>query len=222
MAVLGRQGFLTGSKSGPLLGTTVALWALPLDGKVITHGHKAALACSHSHAKVSSHPWGCSVTMGTCTSRESSHTCAQGYQDRNVLTYLYHLLGGSPSTFRCRAAPLRQPVVQCNILHWSMNAHFVVVWRRRDKENSLFHQVADVTLPHLFNFNFHFFNYNGVNHIIIFLLSIRFSPVVNVLVSFLVLDPVSLSSTFFSPRPSRQCQHFQNLSFFRQFQNLYS
>lgn len=36
--VLGGWGFFKGSETGPLVGTTAALWALPLVRKEFTHG----------------------------------------------------------------------------------------------------------------------------------------------------------------------------------------
>lgn len=46
-------------------------------------------------------------------------------------------------------------VLQCcvSILHWSVNAHLVVVRRGRDKENCSVHHVADVTCPLILYFS---------------------------------------------------------------------
>ena len=47
-----------GPSLGHSLGTVVALWVFPLDGKVIMQGLRAAVTCSCSCSKVYFHPWG--------------------------------------------------------------------------------------------------------------------------------------------------------------------
>lgn len=68
--VLGRWGLPTVSESEPLLGTTAALRALPLDKKAITWGLRAVATCSHSPAEMSFPLWGWSGTTGVCSSQE--------------------------------------------------------------------------------------------------------------------------------------------------------
>ena len=64
-AVLGGQSFFPGSEPGPLVGTTVAGWALLPSGKAFTWGVRAASASSHSCTEVCFHLQDCSSTMDT-------------------------------------------------------------------------------------------------------------------------------------------------------------
>ena len=109
VAVLSGWDFFTGSKPGPLIGTTAAGWALPSTRKAFTCGAQAAAALSHSCAEACSHFQGSCSTIDTDTSQKLfrlAHRAAR--EGKLMLSYLHCFPGASPSTFRCTATWVSQ------------------------------------------------------------------------------------------------------------------
>ena len=80
--VLGGWGLFAESKPGPLTEATVAGWAFLPARISFVHELRASAAPVHSHAKVCSHFWGHSSTIGADTSQESVQAGAHGCYGR--------------------------------------------------------------------------------------------------------------------------------------------